>query len=130
MIAAENSYILVMPNRKVVPAEDIEFAKGYVNRYYENQLEHCKSSKDYEKHDLTDDETREEVFRTIGNTEGEPMLYDTDTVIEAIRESDFFEEEQEEIIKKLLSKNIDVNTEDYSLDQILVDLEPVELFSN
>ncbi|MGL4761133.1 MAG: hypothetical protein ACRC6T_10725 [Sarcina sp.] len=129
MIAAENSYILVMPNKNILPIEDIEYARAYVNRYYERKIEECKGSKEYKEHDLTDDEVREEIFRTIGNDEGEPMLYHTDIVIEAVRESDFFEEEQEEIIGKLLTYEVELDADKYSLDLLLADIEPVELFS-
>lgn len=129
MIAAENSYILVMPDKNVIPAEDIEYAKAYVNRYYERKIEECKCSKEYEEHDLNDEEVREEVFRTMGNDEGEPMLYDIDKVIEAVRESDFFEDEQAEIIKKLLSYDVELDADKYSLDIILANVEPVELFA-
>ena len=130
MITEKKEYILVMPSKKVIPVEDIEFAKAYVNRYYERKIEICKGDKNYEEHDLSDDETREEVFRTIGNEEGEPMLYDTDSVIEAVRESDFFDDEQEEIITKLLLGDTDIEIDKYSLDIILVNIEPIELLSN
>ncbi|MGL4449972.1 MAG: hypothetical protein ACRCTZ_02130 [Sarcina sp.] len=129
MIAAENSYILVMPNKNVIPVEDIEYARAYVNRYYERKIEECKGAKEYEEYDLTDEDVREEIFRKVGNDEGEPMLYDTDKVIEAVRESDFFEEEQEEIIEKLLSYNVELDVEKYSLDTVLAEVEPVELFA-
>lgn len=127
MIAAENSYILVMPDKRVIPAEDIEYAKAFVNNYYEKKLEICKGKTEYEELDFNDEESREEVFRTLGNDEGEPMLYFTDVVIEAVRESDLFEDEQEEIIKRLLSA--DIKIDEYSLDTILLNVEPVELFS-
>lgn len=130
MIAAENSYILVMPNKNVIPIEDIEYARAYVNRYYERKIEECKCSKEYEEHDLSNEKVREEVFRTMGNDEGEPMLYETDKVIEAVRESDFFEDEQEEIIAKLLVYDVELDAEKYSLDAILANIEPVELFEN
>lgn len=130
MIAAENSYILVMPNKNVIPIEDIEYARAYVNRYYERKIEECKCSKEYEEHDLSNEKIREEVFRTMGNDEGEPMLYETDKVIEAVRESDFFEDEQEEIIAKLLVYDVELDAEKYSLDAILANIEPVELFEN
>ena len=128
MIAAENSYILVMPDKNIIPAEDFEYAKAYVNTYYERKIEECKCSKEYQEYDFNEEETREEIFRTMGNDEGEPMLYDTDKVIEAVRESDFFEEEQEEIIKKLLSYDIELDTDKYGLDTVLASIEPVELF--
>ena len=130
MIFEKKEYVLVMPSKKIILVEDIEFAKAYVNRYYENRIDICKKNKDYEEHDLSDDETREEIFRTIGNEEGEPLLYETDSLIEAVRESDFFADEQEEIITKLLLGDTDIDTDKYSLDMILVNIEPIELFSN
>lgn len=127
MVVPENSYILIMPDGKIIPAEDMEYAKALVNTYYEKKLELAKAKPEFEELDFTDDESREEVFRIIGNDEGEPMLYETDSIIEAVRESDLFDDEKEEIITSLLSEDVEID--EYSLDAILLDVQNIELLS-
>ncbi|MGL5633533.1 MAG: hypothetical protein ACRDDL_00410 [Sarcina sp.] len=126
MIVAEYPYIIVMPTLEVIAVEDIEYAKAYINKYYDFKIQEIKKDEKYETEDLNDEEIREEVFMILGNTEGQPVVYDTDTVIEAVRESILFEEEKEEIILELLNGNITFNAD--ILDEILIEVEPVDLF--
>lgn len=127
MITSEYPYVLVMPDKRVIAVEDIEYAKAFVNRYYERRLTDYLNKEEYREYDTTDPATRETLFIRIGQDEGEPMLYDTDSVIEGVRESSFFEDEKEEIIKKLLVSDEGLDADKYNLDIILVDLEPKEL---
>lgn len=127
MITSEYPYVLVMPDKRVIAVEDIEYAKAFVNRYYERRLTDYLNKEEYREYDTTDPATRETLFIRIGQDEGEPMLYDTDSVIEGVRESSFFEDEKEEIIKKLLISDEGLDADKYNLDIILVDLEPKEL---
>lgn len=127
MITSEYPYVLVMPDKRVIAVEDIEYAKAFVNRYYERRLTDYLNKEEYREYDTTDPATRETLFIRIGQDEGEPMLYDTDSVIEGVRESSFFEDEKEEIIKKLLVSDEGLDADKYNLDIILIDLEPKEL---
>lgn len=127
MITAEYPYILVMPNKKVIAVEDMEYAKAYVNRYYERRLKEYLDKEEYREFDITDPATRETLFIRIGGDEGEPMLYDTDSVIEGVRESSFFEDEKEEIITKLLTGDRELDAYKYNLDMVLIDIEPKKL---
>lgn len=128
MITAEYPYIIVMPSLDIVAVEDIEYAKAYINKYYDSKIQELKEDESYIKEDLNDEEIREEIFVVLGNSEGQPVVYDTDTVIEGVRESVLFDEEKEEIISSLLSGNINFNAE--ILDEILIDVEPVDIFTN
>ncbi|MGL4740179.1 MAG: hypothetical protein ACRC41_05155 [Sarcina sp.] len=128
MITAEYPYIIVMPSLEVIAVEDIEYAKAYINKYYDMKIQEIKEDEKYETEDLNDEEIREEIFMFLGNTEGQPIVYDTDSVIEAVRESILFEEEKEEIITSLLNGNINFNAD--ILDEILIEVEPIDLFTS
>lgn len=125
MVIQEKDYILVMPDNKIIPVDDIEYAKALVNTYYEKKLEISKSKPEFEELDFTDEESREEVFRTIGVIESEPKLYRTEDIIESVREMNLFDDEQEEIITDLLLARLEINK--YFLEELLISLDPIQL---
>lgn len=125
MVVQEKDYILVMPDNKIIPVDDIEYAKALVNTYYEKKLEISKLKPEFEELDFTDEESRDEVFRTIGVIESEPKLYRTEDVIEAVRERELFEDEQQEIITDLLLAKLEVNKD--FVEEILLSIDPIQL---
>lgn len=125
-----NPYILVMPDKKLITVPDIEYAKAYVNRYYERRLDDYTDREEFREFDIKDPETRNNIFIQIGEDEGSPKLYGAAAFIAAIRKSDFFEDEKEEIIKSVLEDGKIIDSSKYDLDVIFVEIEPKELLNN
>ncbi|WP_066872002.1 hypothetical protein [Clostridium mediterraneense] len=130
MISAENAYILIMPDKTVAGVEDIEYARAFVNTYYEIRVRDYHEKEEFSDYDLQDEDMRNGILVRIGQNEGHPLLYDTDSVIEAIRESELFDSEKEILIKKLLGKDIKFDAEKYGLESLIVDVEPKTIFDD
>ncbi len=130
MISAENAYILIMPDKTVAGVEDIEYARAFVNTYYEIRVRDYHEKEEFSDYDLQDEDMRNGILVRIGQNEGHPLLYDTDSVIEAIRESELFDSEKEILIKKLLGKDIKFDAEKYGLESLIVDVEPKLIFED
>lgn len=128
MISAENAYILIMPDKTVAGVEDIEYARAFVNTYYEIRVRDYHEKEEFSDYDLQDEDMRNGILVRIGQNEGHPLLYDTDSVIEAVRESELFDSEKEILIKKLLGKDIKFDAEKYGLESLIVDVEPKTIF--
>ena len=79
--------------------------------------------------DLTEDfdDIVDVVCYKIGVEEGECRLYNTRDIIEKIQEEVIFDDEREELISKLLSNHIDLNTFDYAIDNIFTNTESIDI---
>lgn len=119
----ENNYILVMPDGNVVGFEETDRAQRYINRYYQEQISTYCEKVDYSEYDMTEWKSTENICTAMGAYEGVCILYKLDELIESIQESSIFEEEKKELISKLLNKNIQLNVNDYQIDNILANID-------
>ncbi|AOR22479.1 hypothetical protein [Clostridium taeniosporum] len=127
-IVPYNEYLLVMPNGDTKGFNDLELAKAYINIYYERVIDHKIDKNDY--NDATEigaEEPRRNICTQLGVAEGKCEVYNIDNFIEVVRDKVVFDEEREEIISKLLAKEIDFNVYDYNLDNILPDIKTIEM---
>lgn len=123
--APENNYILVMPDGKVVGFQDIDIAKAYVNRYYQEKLDVYSNKVDFSDFDITDEKVNETISRVVGIDEGICAIYNLEDLINSIQNSSIFEDEKNELIFKLRERRIDLNINDYQLDDILANVDEV-----
>lgn len=123
--APENNYILVMPDGKVVGFEDIDIAKAYVNRYYQEKLDVYSNKVDFSDFDITDEKVNETISRVVGVDEGICTIYNLEDLINSIQNSSIFEDEKNELIFKLRERRIDLNVNDYQVDDILANVDEV-----
>lgn len=127
-ILSYNEYLLVEPDGECRGFTDYEGAKAYVNMYYERFIDHKIDKNDY--NDLTDiggEAPRVNICTQAGAEIGICRVYRLEEFIEKIKSDLVFEDEQDEIISKLVGKNIKFNTSDYNLDQILADIESIDI---
>lgn len=120
-------YLLVMPSGNILGFHDEETAKAYINNYYYFRTRDNNVVGAYE--DLTEDfdDIVNVICYKIGVEEGECRLYNTREIIEKIQEEVVFDDEKEEIISKLLSSNINLNTFDYAIDNIFTNTESIDV---
>lgn len=126
-IIPEFQYLLVMPNGDLKRFDDLDTTKAYINLYYMNKVRN--SSIITEVNDLTDSSEQfiNTVCQNLGVIEGECRVYHMNEVLEKLREDVVFEEDKEEIISKLLSKNINLNIYDFAIDNIFNDVEAIDI---
>lgn len=126
-IVPEFQYILVMPNGNVKGFNDLDTTKAYVNLYYTKRVRN--STIITECNDLTDSSEQfiNTVCQNLGVVEGECRVFDIDDVIEKIHNEVVFDEEKEELISKLLSKNINMNIYDLGIDNIFDDVQSIDI---
>ncbi|GAB6170480.1 hypothetical protein JCM1393_29400 [Clostridium carnis] len=126
-IVPYNSYLLVLPNGDTKGFNDLELAKAYINRYYEEKILVYSNKDDYQ--DVTElvGQVRNNICQQLGVDEGECSVYNIEDFIERVREELIFDEEKEEIISKLLKENIQLNIYEYSLDRLLNDIEKITM---
>lgn len=120
-----NNYIVVMPDGDVKGFMETEMAQGYINRYYQERIDQYEQKPDYSDHDMTKVKSLTEICKNIGVAEGECITYDLDDFINKIQEATIFDEEKQEVISKLLQKNISLNVNDYQLENILLDVKVI-----
>lgn len=120
-----NPYLLVMPEGKAFSVPDIEYARAYVVNYYNQKSKAFSSKEEYSYYDINDDETRDEMLRTIGNNDGRPILYDMDDFLEKLKESEIFQDDIDEILSIMQKKHLlDINK--YELENVLVNSKVIE----
>lgn len=120
-------YLLVMPSGNIIGFHDEETAKAYINNYYYFRTRNNNVVGAYE--DLTEDfdDIVNVICYKIGVEEGECRLYNTRDIIEKIQEEVVFDDEREEVISKLLSNNINLNTFDYAIDNIFTNTQSIDI---
>lgn len=126
-IIPEFQYLLVMPSGNIKGFDDLDTTKAYINLYYMQQVRN--SDIITEVNDLTDSSEQfiNTVCQNLGVIEGECRVYKTNDIIEKIQEDIVFDEEKEELISKLLSKNININIYDFAIDNIFNDVETINV---
>ena len=126
-IIPEFQYLLVMPSGNIKGFDDLDTTKAYINLYYMQQVRN--SDIITEVNDLTDSSEQfiNTVCQNLGVIEGECRVYKTNDIIEKIQEDIVFDEEKEELISKLLSKNININIYDFAIDHIFNDVEAINV---
>ena len=123
-----NEYLLVMPSGTCKGFNDLNLAKAYINLYYERKIDSDLSEDGY--NDATEigaEEPRRNIFTQLGVAEGKCEVYSIKSFIEKIEENLIFEQEKEEIISKLIQEKININIYEYSLDEILADVEVINM---
>lgn len=120
-------FLLVMPNGNARGVNDLDLAKAKINMYYQQQMEIKSHSDSYQ--DVTEmaGRVRNALCQQIGVAEGEARVYDLADLIEKLRDRLVFDEDREEIISKLLERDINVNLYKYGIDDILCDVEIVQM---
>lgn len=126
-IIPEFQYLLVMPNGNVKGFNDLDTTKAYINLYYMQRVRN--STIITEVNDLTDSSEQfiNTVCQNLGVIEGECRVYNTDDIIKKLQEDIVFDEEKEEVISKLLKKDISLNIYDFSIDNIFNNVEAVDM---
>ncbi|MGL5380724.1 hypothetical protein [Clostridium sp.] len=129
-LAPYYEYLLVLPTGDTLGFNDLDTAKGYVYIYYEKQIKDYSESTDYM--DVTElvGQVRNNICQHIGVDEGECVLYSIPSLVEKLQENLVFDEDKQEIISKLLSKNINLNIYEYSIDNILTEVEKIQLIDS
>lgn len=116
------NYIVVNPNGDVVGFHEEKDAREYITGYYVEKVD--KLSDDYSivYGDYSTDplQTTVDICTELGVYEGDCVIYDLESFLENIRQSEIFQEEKDELIAKLLKRNIDMNINDYQIDDILM----------
>ncbi|MGL4774715.1 MAG: hypothetical protein ACRC2K_14220 [Clostridium sp.] len=116
-----NNYALVFPDGEVMGFEESEMAQAYMNKYYRERIIQLHKKEDYEELEQNEERTWQEIYTILGVNEGECRVYNIDELMESVRESSILEEEKEEIIRRLLDENIDLNINDFGIDDILIE---------
>lgn len=66
-----------------------------------------------------------DICTELGAYGGDCIIYDLDSFIESIQNSGIFEDEKEELILKLMQEKINLNINDYQIDNLLNDARVV-----
>lgn len=122
-----HEYILVLPNGDVKGFNDYEEMKGYVNIYYTNVVK--AKSMETSLYDRTEEaeQITKDICIQLGVDEGECRVYNLEDFITTLQNNLVFDDEKEEIISKLLQESIELNINDYRLDEYLVNTEEVNI---
>jgi hypothetical protein len=122
-----HNYIVVTPNGDVVGFGEEDDARKYVAGYYVGKIEELSDDRsmvyvDYGTEPL---QTAIDICTELGAYEGDCIIYDLDSLIESIQSSGIFEDEKEELILKLMQEKINLNINDYQVDDLLYDTKVV-----
>lgn len=119
-----NKYIIVLPNGEVKGFKEENDAHKFFLGYYEKKVNDYSQNRElcYEDYSTQPVESSIEICIGLGVDEGDCTIYDLESFIEKIQESDMFDEEKQEIITKLMQDNIGLNVYDYQIDNILPDV--------
>ncbi|MEG0309111.1 MAG: hypothetical protein RR636_14290 [Clostridium sp.] len=122
-IVPYHNYIVVTPNGDTIGFQEEDEARRFISGYYVGKIEELSSDSsmlyvDYATEPL---EASIDICTELGAYSGDCIIYDLENFIDNIRKSGIFEEEKEELISMLLKKKIDLNVNDYQVDNILID---------
>lgn len=122
-----HNYIVVTPNGDVVGFGEEDDARKYVAGYYVGKIEELSDDRsmvyvDYGTEPL---QAAIDICTELGAYEGDCIIYDLDSLIESIQSSGIFEDEKEELILKLMQEKINLNINDYQVDDLLYDTKVV-----
>ena len=123
-----NDYLLVMPSGNCKGFNDLESAKAYINIYYERKIDESLHEDGYnDATEIGGEKPRKNICTQLGVKEGKCQVYKTEDFIGKLSEELVFQEEKEEVISKLYEAKIDLNIYDYSLDEILANIEEIDV---
>lgn len=122
-VTPANNYAVVLPDGELVGFEESEMAQGYINNYYREKIKKLHNKAEYKDLEINEETSWQEMYTRLGVDEGECKIYKIDDVIETIRESAILEEEKEELIKRIMDEHIDLNINDFGVDDIFLETE-------
>jgi len=122
-----HNYIVVTPNGDILGFGEEDDARKYVAGYYVGKIEELSDdrSKVYVDYGTDPLQASVDICTELGAYEGDCIIYDLDSFIENIQNSGIFEDEQEELILKLMQEKINLNINDYQVDDLLYDTKVV-----
>ncbi|HAK41973.1 MAG TPA: hypothetical protein DCM59_03670 [Clostridium sp.] len=122
-----HNYIVVTPNGDVLGFGEEDDARKYVAGYYVGKIEESSDDRGMLYVDYSTDplQASVDICTELGAYEGDCIIYDLDSFIESIQNSGIFEEEKEELILKLMQEKINLNINDYQVDNLLNDAKVV-----
>lgn len=123
-----HNYIVVNPNGDIEGFQEYEHANSYILEYFMEKLDKLGDNHEilYVDHITEPLQSAVDISRELGVYEGECKIYDLDSFIENIRNSGIFEDEKEELISKLMEEEIDLNVNDYQLDEFLMNTKQID----
>lgn len=122
-----HNYVVVTPNGDIAGFDEVVDAREFVAGYYMGKVEELSDDTNYVYSDYATDpmQATESICRSLGSYEGECIIYDIDDLIKNIQESDMFEEEKVELISELMKDEITINSNDYQIDNILLETKVI-----
>ncbi|KEZ85795.1 hypothetical protein IO99_12890 [Clostridium sulfidigenes] len=122
-----HNYIVVTPNGDVLGFGEEDDARKYVAGYYVGKIEELSDdrSKVYVDYGTDPLQASVDICTELGAYEGDCIIYDLDSFIENIQSSGIFEDEKEELILNLMQEKINLNINDYQVDDLLYDTKVV-----
>lgn len=122
-----HNYIVVTPNGDILGFGEEDDARKYVAGYYVGKIEELSDdrSKVYVDYGTDPLQASVDICTELGAYEGDCIIYDLDNFIENIQKSGIFEDEKEELILKLMQEKINLNINDYQVDDLLYDTKVV-----
>lgn len=122
-----HNYIVVTPNGDVLGFGEEDDARKYVAGYYVGKIEELSDdrSKVYVDYGTDPLQASVDICTELGAYEGDCIIYDLDSFIENIQNSGIFEDEKEELIINLMQEKINLNINDYQVDDLLYDTKVV-----
>lgn len=123
-----HNYIVVNPNGDIKGFQEVEDANAYIMEDFVEKIDRLGDNTDmvYVDHMTEPLQSAVDISRELGVYEGECRIFDLDSLIENIRNSGIFEDEKEELISKLMAKDIKLNVNDYQLDEFIMDTKEME----
>lgn len=124
-ITAFNNYLVVEPSGNARGFVELSDARNFISSYnLDNILEHSPRVEGFKSYfDMYQEEDQEALGIITGVDEGECKIYDLEDFMDKVRESGFFQSEKDDIISQLLSEKINLNINDYGLDNLLTDVK-------
>ncbi len=122
-----HNYIVVTPNGDILGFGEEDDARKYVAGYYVGKIEELSDdrSKVYVDYGTDPLQASVDICTELGAYEGDCIIYDLDNFIENIQNSGIFEDEKEELIINLMQEKINLNINDYQVDDLLYDTKVV-----
>lgn len=122
-----HNYIVVTPNGDVLGFGEEDDARKYVAGYYVGKIEELSDDRSMLYVDYSTDplQASVDICTELGAYGGDCIIYDLDSFIESIQNSGIFEDEKEELILKLMQEKINLNINDYQIDNLLNDARVV-----
>lgn len=121
-VTAFNNYIVEEPSGDIRGFVELSDARSYISSMYLNRILYSERGK-YSVFDMTQERDMEDYGLIAGVNQGECKIFDLDDFLEKIRNSSIFQDEKDELISKLLEEEIKLNVIDYTIDDILIDVE-------